>query len=385
MRCPDPSGASDSGSLRQEGLGASARGAHCPPAQSAPRRPEEAGGGCVCCRLARDSPGWLPEAGQRPTAQGGTLLAAWPAHRCRLCLLTSNIGSGGRRGQLLGRASGAGRSVAESPVDVPQGQPHPPCSSGDTSAAGQSQPTSRPLPRVPWGLGLGAEPSPGSSGVQDKYLSNECCLSPARSAVSPAPAPSAPTPPAHSFILWSGQPLGWRGAGREGPGLGTVPLGSDSRIPSGIAFWALGGASRLPGPVSPYPCTGHHATYARRSGAIQCLVGTVPASGDQPSVARGEMGLRDLGTALPLKPLLATPGREDVAQTLDVTHNGRFFTLGVPGAAGSFMRRGCGEHRPRPREPWDRLRATDPSGLLNCGVPVVCQVRDWPIPRPLLP
>lgn len=91
------------------------------------------------------------------------------------------------------------------------------------------------------------------------------------------------------------------------------------------------------------------------------------------------------GSALPLKPLLATPGREDVAQTLDVTHNGRFFTLGVPGAAGSFMRRGCGEHRPRPREPWDRLRATDPSGLLNCGVPVVCQVRDWPIPRPLLP
>lgn len=67
------------------------------------------------CRLAQDGPGWLSEAEPRPPAQGGALLAPWPAHRCRACLLTSNIGSGGRRGQLLGRASGAGQSVAESP------------------------------------------------------------------------------------------------------------------------------------------------------------------------------------------------------------------------------------------------------------------------------
>lgn len=65
-------------------------------------------------------------------------------------------------------------------------------------------------------------------------------------------------------------------------------------------------------------------------------------SGDLPSVAQGKMGLRDLDTALLLKPLPASHGREDVAQTLDITHGGRFFTLGVPGTVGGFMRRGRG-------------------------------------------
>lgn len=149
-----------------------------------------------------------------------------------LASLIANIGSGRWKGQRVGRALGGGQSAAESPSGGATGPAPAPCAPreiGDNSAAGQSLTTSLPLQRTAPSEGPTSSAGPGarggaslgSSGVKrDKYLSNECCLSPLGSAVSPAPAPNTPMPPAHSL---SGQAslegVGGQALGPSGSGL----------------------------------------------------------------------------------------------------------------------------------------------------------------------
>lgn len=192
--------------------GASARGAHSPGLASPPLQLRAQAEAPRPRRLGQESPAWLQGAEWQQTAPRGTHRHLWPDQRHCTCLLTLNIGSGRRRGHRACRA-GAGQSAAESPSGGAAGPgpaPARPVKQGtplhQASVCSQCPPPPCPCSPQPFrgltasaGIWARGGASPGSSGVWDKYLPSECCLSPAGSAASPAPTQRTPTPPAHSF------------------------------------------------------------------------------------------------------------------------------------------------------------------------------------------
>lgn len=154
--------------------------------------------------------------------------------------------------------AGASQSAAESPGrGATETGPCPLCSpeeTRDSSAAGRglqcipahllapvacSPPPPLRVPPPQQGPGIRGGSSLHSSGVQDKYLPNECCLSPAGSVTSPTPAPGSPRCGAHScFCLvdldgwWASEPCGSArvpGCARSCVSLGEALLLSDLR------------------------------------------------------------------------------------------------------------------------------------------------------------